>query len=1381
MNKFILLLLLHFSVVIKAQNYHFARLDNTDGLSNNQIESIFKDRRGFIWIGTHYGLNRYDGYEIKVYKSIKNDSTSLESNSVPSIQEDIQGNLWLKGSYFYTVLDVKSGKFIRNLDQILSTYNVHFKPTIVEIDQSKNIYFYDFNKGVYKYNIRSKQLIAYPQSSKPNALSPGTIIGIKAGDGCFWALHKSGLIERLNEKTNTVDFRNNYVSEQSIGAFIPKRLFIDADGCPWVYPGKGDKGVLHYDFSSSQWIYFGSNKFDFKSATDRSIQSDFVRDIAQESNGKIWLATDHGGVSVYDKSSKSIFNIVHDPENPSSLSQNSAISLYYDNTGIMWVGTYKNGVSYYHPGMFKFEKSPLYFYKNKALENKDCNALYVDSKNNLWIGTNGSGLLLFSNATQQFKLFRMQKENSNSISSDIITSIVEDKTGIMWFGSFMGGLNQMKGTGFVRYKTDVNNPNSISNNSIYGLVADEANNLWIATLGGGVDKLNASRNLFRRHDIGNMPYLSSNYILSMYSKDPTRIYLCTSLGIDLLNVQTGSISSVFKNVEMENKLSDLIIYNTLLDSRNLLWIATDNGINIYNPETNEIQYLNMANGLPSEQVVSLVEDNSHNVWAGTRNGLACVYVSSNKENHKPEFNVVAFDENDGLLSTIFNQNAIFKDKSGKIYIGCTKGYTAFDPTNILFNQTVPKPRFCSLIIGNQEVLQGVKYKNRVILSSPLSESSRIVLNYDEINFSIRFSALSYIHPEKNRYKYKLVGLDNDWIESSTGIATYSNLNQGSYQLMVYASNNDNVWSTEPIVLEIVVRPPWWFSWWAMMFYVLFILASIWMVVNFNLRRQKQSYENEMRMNEARQLHEMDEMKFRFFTNISHEFRTPLTLILSPAEKLLKETKDDEQRNLLNIIHKNANGLLELVNQLLDFRKLDVKKDTLNASSGDVITFVRDICYSFTELSNKKHIKFEFSTSVPVLHMDFDPEKLRKIVNNLLSNAFKFTPEEGRIVVSISLQQQLNSEEKQLKIVVQDSGIGIPEKDLDRIFERFYRVENAQNGHQTGTGVGLHIVNEYVHLHKGELKVQSTEGKGSEFIVLIPAIQQVQHEILSKSSLHDKSVDESSQFNLSEQSNAVNDARIQLPLMLIVDDNEDFREFLASLFVSNYRIISAADGEQALELTLSQIPDLVICDVMMPKMDGYEYCRKVKEDIRISQIPIVLLTAKTGEENKYQGLAAGAEDYIAKPFNSDMLTLKVSRIIERQHQIHDQFKHRVNINPSEIEITPLDEKFVKKALALVEQNIGNAEFLVEDFCREMGMSRVYLYKKILALTDKTPSEFIRFVRLKRAADLLERSQLFVNEVAYQVGFNDPKYFRKYFKEEYGISPNEYKKKFENNNE
>jgi signal transduction histidine kinase/ligand-binding sensor domain-containing protein/DNA-binding response OmpR family regulator len=1370
MKHYLSILFLLISFIVKAEIYNFSRLDNTHGLSNNQIECIFKDSRGFMWFGTNFGLNRYDGYQVKVFLSSKNNPNSLLYNPVPKIQEDFKGNLWLTGNPSAVVYDVHSEQFIRDLRPYLEELGVHFIPTLVEIDAEKNFYFYQPNSGVWKYEIKSKKLIQFKQSVSPNDLTPGPISAIKGDHGYCWVIHTSGLLERFDEARNTVDFRNQFIQDNNRGAVFTKKIFLDSKGNPWVFPGLGDKGVLKYDFQKLCWVYYGNNRLDFHSPYDKLITSDLVRDLAEDKLGNIWIATDHGGINILNKQSEVVSVLRNDPMNPNSISQNSCISLFSDDCGIVWVGTYKNGVSFYHPGMFKFNKTPLFFFHHPDLETKDCNVLYQDNRGDLWIGTNGNGLLQWNKKAGTFNIYRHQKDNPSSISSDIVISMTQDLSGDMWFGTYMGGLNQLKSGRFIHYQPDANNPNTLSNKSIYGLRVDQGNNLWIGTLGGGVDKLDPTRKVFQRHDIGNMPGLSNNTILSMWTGDHSLMYLSTTIGVDVLNTRNNTVQSAFGDTVLRNKLTDLVVYNSIQDRRKLLWIATDNGLNIFDPAAKTMQYLTKSNGLPSDQVVSLIEDNSGNIWVGTRNGLACVYPK--KEGGKLVFSVVSFDENDGLPSSIINQNSLYKNPAGILFVGTTKGYSLFDPKTIRFNTIVPKPRFTGLSIGNSDVSAGEKYRNRKVLSASITDLKKLTLHYDERNFTIYFSALSYIHPEKNNYKYKLKGFDDEWINTRGGIcsASYTNLNTGSYELLVYASNNDNVWSQVPLRLKIVVKPPFWWTWWAILLYILLILYVLWFYFDFKMRQQKSAFDNEQRIRDARQLHEIDEMKFRFFTNISHEFRTPLTLIISPVEKMLQEERKDGEKTLLETVQRNAYNLLELVNQLLDFRKLDVQKDTLNISVGDVVAFVRDICYSFTELANKKAIHFSFSTALTELSMEFDQEKLRKIVYNLLSNAFKFTRNNGKIDVLLSLSQSPSEDKKFLEITVKDTGIGIPESDLQKVFERFYRVEHPDNANQTGTGVGLHIVSEYVKLHQGDISVKSMLGKGSAFTVLLPVNQHVHEEIITQNIAMPENAVELDELKLPV------DEKGKMPLMLVVDDNEDFRHFITALFNDTFRMLEAPDGEVAFKMILDRVPDIIICDVMMPKMDGLELCRLVKHDMRISHIPIILLTAKAGDENKYRGLEAGAEDYIAKPFNMEMLTLKVNNIVERQRKTREQFRKKVEVTPGEVEITSLDEKFVRKAVALVEANISNPEFLVEDLCREMGMSRVYFYKKILALTDKTPSEFIRFIRLKRAADLLEKSQLFVNEVAFQVGFNDPKYFRKYFKDEFGQSPNEYKKKF-----
>jgi len=487
---------------------------------------------------------------------------------------------------------------------------------------------------------------------------------------------------------------------------------------------------------------------------------------------------------------------------------------------------------------------------------------------------------------------------------------------------------------------------------------------------------------------------------------------------------------------------------------------------------------------------------------------------------------------------------------------------------------------------------------------------------------------------------------------------------------------------------------------------------------------------------------------------------------------MKSPVYQEHKSILDIMYKNAHNLYNMVSEILDFRKFDLNKMTLNRSRGDIVEFAKDVCLSFSSLAAEKSIKLTFTTDLQELQMEFDKEKMHKIITNLISNAFKYT-EEGHIDVGVDISEQMQDAQplKQMCLKVSDTGIGIETEYRDKIFDRFFSIGQADKNIPSGTGVGLHLVSEYVKLHGGEILLESVVGKGSVFTVLVPIENSTVKKLKNQEIIYPG---DTGHFPEKKKEGVKQTHLSHLPLLLAIDDNEDVCEFITNLFIDDYRVVTANDGEEGYRSVLDLLPDIIICDVMMPKMDGYEFCRKVKEDMRISHIPIILLTAKSSEESKYSGIEAGADDYISKPFNIDMLKLKIAKIIEKQKAFQNKFKKKIEIATSDVEIVSMDEKFIQKAVSIVEKNISNPDFLVEDLCKEMGMSRVYFYKKTLALIDKTPSQFIRFIRLKRAVDLLEKSQLFVNEIAYQVGFNEPKYFRKYFKDEFGVTPNEYKK-------
>lgn len=1348
-----------------AQQLEFLNLDNTDGLSNNQVESIFKDSRGFLWIGTRMGVNRYDGTNFKTYKYDKDDPLSPIHDKIMDLQEDIDGNLWMRGDS-YIFFDWRSESFINNIDSLLDGMGLPHSPTKIEIAQNKDLYLVYSGKGIYKYDIQTKKVFNYQQSMSEDNLDLSDIVDIKVQGVFMWVLHANGILERINTVTAIVDTRNKFFQKNSQNATITKSLFVDSDNEIWIYPSIDDKGTAFFDLEKNRWTLF-----DIKSQP--ALSSNLVRCIEQCKDGKIWIGTDHGGINIFSKIENKIEVVENNIDGKFSISRNSINCFYMEDNGTVWAGTYKNGLIYHNVNMYKFQKPPLFYAFRQNEEVFDCNSLFVDFKGNLWIGTNGEGLIKYDLQSGNVQRFRNNPDDYRTISSNIITSIFEDSSHTLWVGTFQGGLNALEDNKFRRYQVDENNPQSISSRSVYGLAEDRNSNLWIATLGGGIDCLEPERNIFEHYNTQNSKLLS-DYILSVFTDSLNNIYFCSDIGIYTLN-HRNQVLPYFEESTLTDSLTTVSANYLIIDSRGLLWIATKKGINIVNPNTGRFKHITVDDGLPSNEVVSLVEDNSGDIWAGTGNGL--VYVKCNSENQDLEYSLTLFDTNDGLPSPVFNPNAVFKDKTGQIYMGTTGGYVSFVPSRIVFNENAPSARFTDLIIANQIIKPNISYDDHVILNRSITDLNEITLNYNETNFTILFSALNLIHPLKSKYRYKLEGLDKQWTEISNGkgIVSYSNLNPGTYRLIVHASNEDNIWASDPITLKIVVEPPFWFSWWAYVIYLVAVILLVRVFIEYKLRKQTEKYEQKKRMLEVSKLHEVDELKLKFFTNISHEFKTPLTLILSPLEKLMKSPiyKDDMQT--LSIMYRNAKGLLNMVNEILDFRKLDQNKMTLNMSRGDIIEFTKEICTSFSSLAAEKSIKLTFTSYFQELKMDFDGDKMYKIIANLISNAFKYA-EEGHIDVNVGIKDQNQNNHalavKQMCLKVTDTGIGIAPQYIDKIFDRFFRIENSDKRSQPGTGVGLHLVREFAKLHGGTVTVDSIEGQGSTFTVFIP----IQDSVLADSEVQNVIYPGGvgSALETIEKKKEIS-SRSNLPLLLIVDDNEDFCDFITGLFSRDYQVISAHNGQEGYGFVLDKLPDIILCDVMMPKMDGYEFCRRVKDDINSSHIPIILLTAKSSDENKYSGIEAGADDYISKPFNIDILKLKIAKIVEKQKALQEKFQSKIDVSPSEVEIMSLDEKFVQKAISLVEVNMSNIEFRVEDLSKDLGMSRVCFYKKILALTGKSPSEFIRIIRLKRAASLLGKSQMYINEVALEVGFKEAKYFRKYFKDEFGVTPTEYKKK------
>lgn len=1326
----------------------FNHLGVKDGLSSNEITCILKDQKGFMWFGTTSGLNRFDGYEFSSYKPGDIDSFFVEEG-ISDLVETADGKIWI------TYYDGKIGVYEPSIDcfvpqeEVLDSLRLESLPARIFTDRDKRLYYTTYDNGFYRYDPSQGKVSLYPLDK-----AEGGVCGIGDVNDRLYVIHTSGKIQGIDKASGKSVFQDDYLTAYAKAQ--PFYMFADSEGELWLFlnPGHSD-GVFRLNPKTSVWKHYTTS-------TPIALSSSMVRDVREDMNGNIWIATDHGGINILDKTKEKMRYLKNNPFDLKSLGQNSVVCLYRDDTDIMWAGTYKNGVSYYHESIFKFQTVRYPLLQTLDASNNDYNCVVEDPTGDLWVGTSGNGLLRYNRKTGEYTRYRAGKESENKISGDVVISMTKDLNGNLWIGTYMEGLTCFDGKRFKHYRDIPGSKDGLSSNSVYSLYADTKNRLWIGTLDGGLDCLDLSTGewmYYRAGDKHNAIHTDIVYSLSGDSKGD--IFVGTSSGVNWIEPETGKVSSFDGTKDGSFRFKDRIINVVFSDSRQLLWIGSNHGLHIYDPLNDRIYQLNQSTGLPDNSIMSILEDEYHTVWVGTKNGLLNIAPSRNA-NNEYQFNWNSYDESEGVQGRVFNVNSAVRLASGELAFGGTNGLTFVNPSHIRYNSYSPPAVITGLTVNNVPVVP---------------RGNRLTLEYGERNFTFNISSCCYFLPLKNKYAFKMEGFDPDWttVDAKGRRVTYTNLNPGTYTFQVKARNNDGVWSKEITSLEITILPPFWATGWAIALYLIIGLLFAYGIMWFILRIQQKKMEQEKEKAIVRKQHEVDEMKLRFFTNVSHEFRTPLTLILTPLEKLMKTEENAETKQILRLIYRNADRLLKLVNQLLDFRKIDVQGDTLVLSTGDIVPFVRDVAYSFKELSEQKHIRFSFSSVFTSLPMRFDTDKVFKIVSNLLSNAFKFTPEGGMITVTLSLLPDKEGRNK-LLIEVSDSGIGIPADKQEAIFDRFYQVSSSDKGNPVmGTGIGLHLCREFVRMHQGSIAIKSQPGVGSTFTVTLPVIPQDHQDIISSPDEGEENEKRVSLVETTPETADTGAVKTSESTLLVVDDNADFLEFMRLSLSGVYSVLTAADGEDAWKLIPEELPDMVISDVMMPITDGITLCRRIKGDIRTSHIPVILLTAKSAKDSQLVGLEAGADDYISKPFNMEMLLLKVRHLIEmKKMQKAFMQSSTMGIALTEVQASSMDEELMRKAIGYIEEQIANPELSVERLSREMGMSRVNFYKKCLSITGKTPVELIRTVRLKRAAQLLEKSQMRVNEVALECGFNDVKLFRKYFKDEFGRLPSDYHK-------
>jgi len=1349
----VVLLLQALSVFAQREHYNFSRLDTYTGLSNNQVNAILKDQEGFLWFGTMSGLNRYDSYSYRVFRKNYNDSSSLLDNSILSLYELPGGKMWVSTMGGDCVYNSSTENFDTDINGYLQSLGLPSGAVsnIVKGNNGRYWFLYD-NLALYSYSGTDKKAKSLRQNLPVNSLDRISSI-TETKDGKLWLVSQNGFLQEYDMNSNKIIFSSTGIQNLNQGN-NPFNLFIDTDGDIWLWALNSGVFLFHpEDYSIRQ---FNENSFPSR------LNSNLVIQVVQDNKGLIWVATDHGGVNLIDK--KNNFNIsylLNDPQDPRSLGQNSIRTIYKDNDGIIWLGSVKQGISYLNSNIVLF---PLYRHMESnimSLPFDDVNRFVEDKSGNLWMGTNGGGLIYFDRKRNTFKQYLHDPNNKNSLSNNVIVSMCIDHENVLWIGTFFGGLNSFDGKKFKHYRHSDSDAESLAADNVWEIFEDREQHLWIGTLGGGLDILNRETNRFEHVRYRGAPtdLTPFNYISAILQDKKGNLWVGSTGGIVVF--EKGKTTQVFyQQSKDKSHLSNNNILCFLEDSKGRIWAGTRDGLNLFDEQTKGFQTFTTSEGLPDNTIWNILEDSHQTLWISTPNGLCNAIPKQGKAGLV--FSIINYDDANNLQNREFTDNAALKTRAGELIFGGPFGFNIINPDKILKPVYRPEIVFTGLQILSKSVVPGELINNRVLLQQSLSRLQSIGLKYKENVFSIEFASLDFGHSIQDKYAYMLEGFNSDWLYADGNLrrATYINIGPGHYTFKVKVINRDGVWSDEK-TLQINIEPPFWRTNIAYIIYALILAGLFLLARRITLDRIHMRYE-------VQQAHALERLKTKFFTNVSHEFRTPLSLILAPLDKIIKHTGDEEQKRQLNLVQRNAKRLLSLVNQLLDFRKMEVQEIKLHPAIGDIIRFSKDISHSFMDIADKKNIRFSFSSDIDSLEIYFDKDKIEKIFFNLLSNAFKYTHDNGAVSVNLTYNPPANNEDEgTLAIEIKDTGIGIPAGMQEKIFERFFQTDVPQSMVNQGTGIGLAITKEFVRLHNGIITVKSEPEQGTCFTVLLPAKKI--YDPSARTAISLVPTEESAVKQMIPEETQKSGRK---KTILVVEDNEDIRFYLKENLKGGYKVEEATNGKEGWEKVKQLYPDLVVSDIMMPLMDGVQLARKIKTETQTAHIPVILLTAMGSEEKQLEGLKVGVNDYITKPFTFEILASRIRNLLAQQELLQKRFQKQIEVNPAEVTVTPVDEIFLKQALEIVEKNMDNVGFSVEDFSRDMYMNRATLYRKIMSLTGKAPADFIRLIRLKRGAQLLAKSGRSIAEIAYEVGFKDPKYFSRAFKEEFKMLPSQY---------
>ncbi|MCE8828220.1 response regulator [Bacteroides fragilis] len=1325
-NTFCVLACFFITIFCQAQSveehYYFKNLSIRNGLSQNTVNAILQDRKGFMWLGTKDGLNRYDGLSFRKFKHDAANPRSIGNSFITSLYEDFNGNIWVgtdAGVYIY----YPEKEAFEEFDcQSLEKTRIERSVSMIAGDKQGRVWIAVEAQGMFCYDARQKLLRNYPLSEISSNIkcftfdSGGTLWLGFYGDGLYYSKDNLATVHPYGSpEDGKREFEGGVITKIVQGNY----------NC--LYIGSVKEGVSELNLTSGQVRNL--------LAIDESGESIFCRDLLPYSDNELWIGTE-SGIYIYNLRTAQFIHLRASLYDSYSLSDNAIYALYKDREEGLWIGSYFGGVDYYPRQYTYFAK---YYPKNIAnsLHGKRVREFCRADDGTLWIGTEDGGLNHFNPKTKEFHFFEPSAGFTN------IHGLCMDGSHL-WVGTFSKGLRVIDTrTGVVlRTYTEGHTSHSLNDNSIFSICRTSAGEIYLGTL-FGLLRYNRTQDNFDR-----IPELNGKFVYDIKEDSYGNLWLATyANGAYCYDVSVRRWKNYVFDAEDEKSLPYDKVLSVFEDSYRQIWLTTQGGgFCLFHPDTETFTRYGLKDGLPNDVVYQIVEDDDRFLWLTTNNGLVRFDPKT--------MEMKVFSTANGLPTNQFNYRSGFKDEAGNIYLGSINGFVAFDPRTFAENRQVPAVAITDFLLFNKEVPVG---ETDSPLKSSITFSDKVVLTADQNSFSFRIAALSYQAPRMNKLMYKLEGFDEGWLTiGESPLVTYSNLGYGDYVFKVKASNSDGVWNEQETSLHLSILPPFYLSGWAYCFYVLFFMGCLVCVIFYFKRRNYRKQHRQMEMLEQEKEREVYHAKIDFFTNVAHEIRTPLTLIKGPLENIiLKKEVDSETKEDLYIMKQNTERLLNLTNQLLDFRKTETRGFRLNFTECDVVAVLRETYLRFTSLAKQKGLDFILELPQECFMADVNQEALTKIISNLLNNGVKYA--------STYLRISLETDEKVFHIRTFNDGEMIPDTMKEEIFKPFVRLDKEDEV-TTGTGIGLALSRSLAELHQGSLMME----KGEEVNCFCLTLPVNQDSTITLSAENVSQVEENSCGWEQEET----DTKEKKPMILVVEDNPDMLAFVRKQLTTEYSVLTAMNGIEALAVLDNHYVNLVVSDVMMPQMDGFELCKTIKSDLSYSHIPVVLLTAKTNIQSKIEGLELGADAYIEKPFSVEYLLANISSLIHNREKLRQTFAKSPFVAANTMALTKADKEFIWKLNDIIQANLHNPEFSMEDMADALKMSRSSFYRKIKGVLDLSPNEYLRLERLKQAAQLLKEGKSRVNEICYTVGFNSPSYFSKCFLKQFGVLPKDF---------